>query len=63
MTEKVLDMIKDFPVEVKIVIENRRAARIALRKKQIILRMPKANECPTKKQSHSRIIRMGEKYY
>jgi hypothetical protein len=41
MTEKVLDMIKDFPVEVKIVIENRRAARIALRKKQIILRIPK----------------------
>ena len=56
MTEKVLDMIKDFPVEVKIVIENRKGARVALRKKQIILRLPKAMNIQQKNKAAQELL-------
>jgi predicted metal-dependent hydrolase len=50
-----------FPVPVRIVLENRRSARIALRKKQIIIRLPKLMKAADKKQATKELLSWAKK--
>jgi predicted metal-dependent hydrolase len=50
-----------FPVPVRIVLENRRSARIALRKKQIIIRLPKSMKAEMKRQATQELLLWAKK--
>jgi len=50
-----------FPVPVRIVLENRRSARIALRKQQIIIRLPKAMKAEMKRQATQELLQWARK--
>lgn len=61
MNEKVLAQTQNFPVPVRIVIESRKSARIALRKSQIILRIPKGMNMQQKNQVASELLDWANK--
>lgn len=61
MNEKILAQTQNFPVPVRIVIESRKSARIALRKSQIILRIPKGMNLKQKSQVAEELLEWANK--
>src|SRR5690554_1720371 len=61
MDKKVLSLTQNLPVPVRIVIETRRAARISLRKKQIILRIPKKMNAEAKYKVAAELLEWANK--
>lgn len=61
MNEKVLSLTQNFPVPVRIVIEARKSARIALRNKQIILRIPKGMNIQQKNKVAQELLEWANK--
>ncbi|MCO5230273.1 MAG: M48 family metallopeptidase [Chitinophagales bacterium] len=61
MNQKTLLAIQDLPVPVKIIIETRSSARIALRKKQIIIRIPKGMSAAQRDKSTLELIEWAKK--
>lgn len=61
MNEKILAQTQNFPVPVRIVIESRKSARIALRKSQIILRIPKEMNMQQKNQVAAELLEWANK--
>lgn len=61
MNEKMISQTQDFPVPVRIVIESRKSARIALRKNQIILRIPKGMNVQQKNKVAQELLEWAHK--
>lgn len=61
MDKKVIALTQNLPVPVRIVIETRRAARISLRKKQIILRLPKKMNAEAKYKVAAELLEWANK--
>ncbi|MCO5233472.1 MAG: M48 family metallopeptidase [Chitinophagales bacterium] len=61
MNEKLLAKIQELPVPVKIIIEIRKHARIALKKNQIIIRIPKGMTSSQRDKSTQELIQWATK--